>query len=82
MNYVALTERLVKALVVDEDMVTVKEFPSDDANKLTIDVLVSDTDLPRLIGKSGRTANAIRTILKASSSLHDHKYIDINIESF
>lgn len=82
MNYVALTERLVKALVVDEDMVTVKEFPSDDENKITIEVLVSETDLPRLIGKSGRTANAIRTILKASSSLHDHKYIDINIESF
>ena len=35
MNYVALTERLVKALVVDEDMVTVKEFPSDDENKIT-----------------------------------------------
>lgn len=82
MNYVALTERLVKSLVVDEDMVTVKEFPSDDENKITIEVLVSETDLPRLIGKSGRTANAIRTILKASSSLHDHKYIDINIESF
>ena len=82
MNYVALTERLVKALVVDEDMVTVKEFPSDDENKITIEVLVSETDLPRLIGKSSRTANAIRTILKASSSLHDHKYIDINIESF
>ena len=63
-------------------MVTVKEFPSDDENKITIEVLVSETDLPRLIGKSGRTANAIRTILKASSSLHDHKYIDINIESF
>ena len=41
MNYVALTERLVKSLVVDEDMVTVKEFPSDDENKITIEVLVS-----------------------------------------
>ena len=82
MKYVALTERLVKNLVVDEDMVTVKEFPSDDENKITIEVLVSETDLPRLIGKGGRTANAIRTILKASSSLHDRKYIDINIESF
>ena len=38
MNYVALTERLVKSLVVDEDIVTVKEFPSDDENKLTIKV--------------------------------------------
>ena len=82
MNYVALTERLVKALVIDTDMVTVKEFPSDDPKRITIEVLVSEKDLPRLIGKGGRTANAIRTLLKASSSLHDHKYISINIESF
>ena len=82
MNYVALTERLVKALVIDTDMVTVKEFPSDDPKRITIEVLVSEKDLPRLIGKGGRTANAIRQVLKASSSLHYHKYININIESF
>ena len=82
MNYVALTEKLVKALVIDADMVTVKEFPSDDPKRITIEVLVSEKDLPRLIGKGGRTANAIRQVLKASSSLHDHKYISINIESF
>ena len=82
MNYVALTEKLVKALVIDTDMVTVKEFPSDDPKRITIEVLVSEKDLPRLIGKGGRTANAIRQVLKASSSLHDHKYININIESF
>lgn len=82
MNYVALTERLVKALVIDTDMVTVKEFPSDDPKRITIEVLVSEKDLPRLIGKGGRTANAIRQVLKASSSLYDHKYININIESF
>ena len=82
MNYVALTERLVKALVMEPDMVTVKEFKVDDENKVMIEVLVSEKDLPRLIGKGGRTANAIRTILKANSSLHDHKYINLNIESF
>ena len=82
MNYVGLTERLVKALVMAPDMVTVKEFPSDDENKIMIEVLVSKEDLPRLIAKGGRTANSIRTILKASSSLHDHKYINLNVESF
>ena len=82
MNYVALTERLVKALVMEPEMVTIKEFPSDEEDKIMIEVLVSENDLPRLIGKGGRTANAIRTLLKASSSLHDHKYINLNIESF
>ena len=63
-------------------MVTVKEFPSDDENKVIIQVLVSNEDLPKVIGKGGKTINAIRTILKASSSLHDHKFITINVESF
>jgi len=82
MDYVALTEKLIKAITTDSDMVTVKEFPSDDENKVIIQVLVSNEDLPKVIGKGGKTINAIRTILKASSSLHDHKFITINVESF
>ena len=82
MDYVALTEKLIKAITTDSDMVTVKEFPSDDENKVIIQVLVSKEDLPKVIGKGGKTINAIRTILKASSSLHDHKFITINVESF
>lgn len=82
MNYVGLTERLIKALVMDVDMVSVKEFSSSDSNKVTIEVLVSQEDLPRVIGKGGRTINAVRTILAASSSINDHKYISINVESF
>ena len=82
MNYVTLTERLIKALVTDPESVTVKEFPSDDENKVMIEVLVSEADLPRVIGKGGKNINAVRTILAASSSLHDHKYINLNVESF
>ena len=82
MDYVALTERLIKALAKDSEAVTVKEFPSEDPKKVEIEVLVSESDLPRVIGKGGRNINAVRTILKASSSLNDHKYININVESF
>ncbi len=82
MNYVSLTERLIKALATKPDMVTVKEFPSEDSNKVIIEVLVDKEDLPRIIGKGGRNINAVRTILKASSSLNDRKYINLNVESF
>ena len=82
MNYVALTEKLIKAITTDSDMVTVKEFLSDEENKVIIQVLVSESDLPKVIGKGGKIINAIRTILKASSSLHDRKIITINVESF
>ena len=82
MDYVKLTERLVKALVVDEDAVSVKEFESDDEKRINIQVLVSEDDMKRIIGKNGKTINSIRTILAASSSLHDHKYINLNVEGF
>ncbi len=82
MDYVKLTERLIKALAKNEEAVTVKEFPSEDSKRVEIEVLVEADDLPRVIGKSGRNINAVRTILKASSSLHDHKYINLNVESF
>ena len=82
MDYVALTERLIKALAKNSEAVTVKEFPSEDPKKIEIEVLVEEDDLPRVIGRNGRNINAVRTILKASSSLNDHKYININVESF
>ena len=74
------TDYLVKSIVNNPDKVRVSEFKLED--DLIIEVLVSDTDRSVVIGKGGKMANAIRTLLKASSSLHDHKYISINIESF
>ena len=82
MDYVKLTERLIKAIAKDEDAVSVKEFESDDEKKIEIQVLVSEDDMKRVIGKNGKNINAIRTILAASSSLHDHKYINLNVEGF
>ena len=82
MDYVLLTERLIKAVVKDIDAVSVKEFPSDEENKMEIQVLVSEDDMKRVIGKNGKTINSIRTILHAASSLHDHKFINLNVEGF
>lgn len=82
MNLVELTEFIVKSLVTDKDSVSVKEFPSDDERTIIIQVLVSDTDMGKVIGKSGKIANAIRTLVQASSSLKDRKSVKINIDSF
>lgn len=82
MNLVQLTEFIVKSLVTDKESVSVKEFPSDDERTIIIQVLVSDTDMGKVIGKSGKIANAIRTLVQASSSLKDRKSVKINIDSF
>ena len=82
MDLVLLTEELVKALALDKDSVNVKEFPTDEENTVLIQVMVNSEDVGRVIGKSGKNANAIRTLVQASSYLKDNKKVKINIDSF
>ena len=82
MNLIELTEEIVKSLVVHKDGVSVKEFPTEEENVMLIQVIVEEEDMGRVIGKEGRTANAIRTLVQASSALNDNKYIKIDIDKF
>ena len=82
MDLVELTENIIKSLVLDTEAVSVKEFPTDEENVILIQVMVSDSDMGRVIGRNGRTANAIRTLVQASSSLNDNKYVKIDIDKF
>lgn len=80
MKLAELTEFLVKSVVKEPDMVSVKAF--DDEDKITIEVLVDKEDMGRAIGKKGMIANAIRTIVQASSFLNHEKRVHINIDTF
>ena len=82
MNLVELTEFIVKSLVVNSDEVSVKEFESDEENTILIQVLVTEEDMGRLIGKGGKIASALRTLVQASSYIKENKKIKINIDSF
>ena len=82
MDLVNLVETIVKSLVIHKDSVSVKEFPTEEENTMLIQVIVAEEDIGRVIGKEGRTANAIRTLVQASSFLGDNKYIKIDIDKF
>lgn len=82
MNLVSLTEKIIKSLVNNEDAVSVKEFPTEEENVILIQVIVSEEDMGRVIGKAGKTANAIRTLVQASSALKQNKYVKIDIDKF
>ncbi len=82
MSLVELTEFLVKSLVVNKENVSVKEFESDEENTILIQVLVDSEDMGRVIGKGGKLANAVRTLVQASSYIKDNKKVRINIDSF
>ena len=81
MDLVPVTEFLVKSVVKDTDMVSVKQY--DDEDLITIDVLVASDDMPSLIGKQGSVASAIRTMVIAASFKEEtRKKIKINFDSF
>ena len=70
---VEVTEFLVKSLVTEPDLISVKEY--DDEELITLEILVS-------IGKEGKIASALRTIIRAISYKNTNKKITINIDSF
>ena len=82
MKLVELTETIVKELVTDSDGVTVKEFPSEEENTITIQVMVPESEMGRVIGKQGKLAKSLRTIVQASSYINDNKRVNINIDSY
>ncbi len=82
MDLVALTKEIVLALVSHKDSVSVKEFETDEENTILIQVMIDEEDMGKVIGKGGKIANSIRTLVQASSYLNDNKKVKINIENF
>ena len=82
MNLITLTETIIKKIVSDPESVSVKEFETEEENTIQIEVLISNDDMGKVIGKNGKIINSIRTIVQASSSLEDNKKIKINVDSY
>jgi len=78
---VELTEFLVKSLVKNPDVVSVKQFEKNE-DIVTIQVLVDSDDMGAVIGKNGIIASAIRTIVQASSYMNGEPRVKIDIDSF
>ena len=77
----AFTETIVKSLVSEPDLVKVENFEDEDNNPI-IEIMVSDDDMGRVIGKSGKMAKAIRTLVQATAYNKGIKRVTINIDSF
>ncbi len=79
-DFEKLIRNMIVPLVVNPDDVLVKII-SDDQDVITIQLLVNEEDLGRVIGKGGRLANAMRTIVYAGAS-KEGKRVQIDIDSF
>lgn len=68
-----LVQYLARQLVNNPDAVEVKETHGDTAS--VVELRVAKEDLGRIIGKQGRTAKSIRTILNAAASRANRKVV-------
>jgi len=60
----ALIEQIAKALVDEPDQVSVSQVDGDQT--VVLELRVAPSDLGKVIGKQGRTARAMRTLLGAA----------------
>lgn len=68
-----LVEYIAKNLVDDPDSVRVTE--REEENAFVLELTVAPDDMGKVIGKQGRIAKAIRTVVKAATTKSPKKYI-------
>jgi predicted RNA-binding protein YlqC (UPF0109 family) len=68
-----LVQYLARSLVSNPDAVEINEITNDDTS--VFELKVAKEDLGRIIGKQGRTAKSIRTLLNAAASISNRKVV-------
>ena len=66
-----LVEIIAKALVDHPDAVSVQEVEGE--HSIILELKVADDDMGKVIGKQGRIAKAIRTVIKAAATKEDKR---------
>ncbi len=68
-----LVEVIARSLVDNPDAVVVTE--KEDEKELILELSVAPSDMGKVIGKQGRIAKAIRSVVKAAASREDKKVV-------
>ena len=68
-----LVEVIAKALVDNPDEVVVTE--KQEGRTTVVEVRVAESDMGKVIGKQGRIAKAIRSVVKAAAAKDDKKVV-------
>ncbi len=73
-----IVEIIARSLVDNPDQVVVKE--KQDESIVLFELHVADEDMGKVIGKSGRIAKALRTVVKAAAT-RENKKVNVEIVS-
>ena len=79
MNIVEFSEFLVTKITKFPDEVVIKDFKKDDV--LTIEIMDNEADMGRVIGKQGKIANALKTLIQAKAYNDGIKNVRVSIDS-
>jgi uncharacterized protein len=71
-----LLETIVRSLVTEPDAVTVERY--DQGDLVVLELRVAPDDMGKVIGKQGRIAQAIRSVMKARAA-RDGRRVDVKI---
>ena len=69
-----LLEFLARSIVDKPDAVKVEQFEEDNGT-IVLELSVDDDDYGQIIGRGGRTAAALRTVVKAAAAAHDKRVL-------
>ena len=74
------TEKLILGLVKNKDIVKIQEFEDEDGNVI-LDIIVHSDDMGTIIGKSGSTIKAVRTLVNACAYKQNLPKIKVSVDS-
>lgn len=80
MSIEEFAEFLVTNIAEETELVKVKKFETEEGTIL--EILVSESDMPRVIGKQGKVANSIKGLIQVKAYNEGLKNIKVNIDSF
>lgn len=69
-----ILETIIKNIVENKDAVSINE--KEEADKIIFEVKVQESDMGRVIGRNGKVANSIRTLMKALGS-REHEKVSV-----
>ncbi len=81
MTIVEFTDFLVKALVKEPELVKVEAFDSDEDTQI-IEIIVPESEMKNIIGKNGKNASSLRTVIQAFALAKGLNKVKINIDAY
>lgn len=81
MNLKEFAEYLVKSITKEPEMVKVEQFGGEEEATI-LEIIVHENDMGTIIGRNGKMANALKTLIRAHAYIQGINNVKINIDSF